>query len=65
MNGVSARTLALGQICGTPRALLIEKRGVALDEVVEKVAAALARIGGADPYEGVANAIVVEARAGA
>ncbi len=65
VDGVSARKLALGQIRGTPRSLMIEKRGVSLDEVIEKVAAALAALGGADPYRGPANAVVVEARAGA
>jgi hypothetical protein len=44
---------------------LIEKRGASLDDVVEKVAAGLARAGGADPWRGSANAIVVEARASA
>ena len=62
IDKVSARTVATGQIRGTPRGLLIEQRGVPLDEVVEKVTAALARIGGADPYRGVAQAVVVEAR---
>ncbi len=62
-NGrVSARTIATGQIRGTPRSLLIEKRGVSLDEVVEKVSKALAQIGGADPYRGSAQAVIVEAR---
>jgi ubiquinone/menaquinone biosynthesis C-methylase UbiE len=59
---VSARTLATGYFRGTPRSLLIEKRGVPLDEVIDKVTVELARIGGADPYRGVAQAIVVEAR---
>lgn len=62
VDRVSARTVAIGQIRGTPRSLLIEKRGVPLDEVIDKVTAALARIGGADPYRGVAQAVVVEAR---
>lgn len=62
VDRVSALTLATGQIRGTPRSLLIEKRGVPLDEVIDKVTAALARAGGADPYRGVAQAIVVEAR---
>lgn len=62
VDRVSARTVAIGQIRGTPRSLLIEKRGVPLDEVVEKVTAALASIGGADPYHGSAQAVVVEAR---
>lgn len=62
MEPVSARTLATGQVRGTPRSLLIEKRGVSLDDVIDKAAAALARIGGEDPYRGVAQALVVEAR---
>jgi len=65
LGPVSARTIALGQIRGTPRSLLFEKRGVTLDDVVDKVTAALARVGGADPYVGTAQAIVVEARRGA
>ncbi len=59
---VSARTIATGQIRGTPRSLLIEKRGRSLDEVVERVTGALARIGGADPYRGYAQALIVQAR---
>jgi ubiquinone/menaquinone biosynthesis C-methylase UbiE len=63
IDGISARNVALGSIRGTPRALLIEKRGVALEDVVEKVAAALARHGGVDPFRAPASAVVVEARA--
>jgi SAM-dependent methyltransferase len=62
ITGASARTIATGQIRGTPRSLLIEKRGVALDDVIDKVTAALTRIGGADPYRGITKSIVVEAR---
>lgn len=65
VDRVSARTIATGQIRGTPRSLLIEKRAASLDEVVEKVTRALARIGGADPYRGFAQAVMVEARRGA
>ena len=60
--GVSARNIALGQIRGTPRSLLLEKRGANLDELIERVAAALREQGG-DPYRGHAQAIVVEAEA--
>ena len=63
IDGVSARTIATGQVRGTPRALLLEKRGASLDEVVELVSAALAQAGGTDPYRGSAQAIVIEARA--
>lgn len=60
---VSARSVATGQIRGTPRSLLIEKRGVPLDDVIDKVTAALAKMGGADPLRAPANAIMVEATA--
>jgi SAM-dependent methyltransferase len=62
LGAVSARTIATGQIRGTPRSVLIEKRGVSLDAVIEKVTAALAAAGGGDPYRGFAQAVVVEAR---
>ena len=62
VDRVSARTVATGQCRGTPRYLLIEKRGVPVDKVIDKVTAALARTGGADPYRGVAQALVVQAR---
>ena len=60
---VSARTIATGQVRGTPRSLLIAKRGASLDDVVDNVTAALTEIGGSEPYRGFAQAIVVEARA--
>jgi SAM-dependent methyltransferase len=59
---ISALTIAQGQVRGTPRAQLLEKRGASLDDVVQKVAAALAEQGG-DPWRGPANAWVIEARA--
>jgi ubiquinone/menaquinone biosynthesis C-methylase UbiE len=62
VDRLSARMVATGQIRGTPRSLLIEKRGVPLDEVIDKVTVALAQAGGADPYRGHAQAVVVEAR---
>ena len=60
---VSARTLATGQVRGTPRGTLIQNKGFDLDEVIETVSAALARSGGADPYRAPSKAIFVEARA--
>lgn len=62
MDRVSARTLATGLIRGTPRSLLLGKRGVSLDDAVERLTAALEKIGGADPYRGSAQALMVEAR---
>jgi SAM-dependent methyltransferase len=55
-----ARSIAIGQIRGTPRSALIEKRGVSLDLVINKVTEALTKAG-ADPYSGHAQAVVVEA----
>ena len=62
VGGIAARAVALGQIRGTPRALLLQKRGADLDEVTAKLAAALTEAGG-DPYRGRTQAIVVEAQA--
>ena len=58
--GASARDIALGQIRGTPRSLLLEKRGASLDDVVARLATRLAELGG-DPYRGHAQAVIVEA----
>ena len=63
VTGVSARTIATGQVRGTPRATLIQNKGFDLDKVIETVSAALARHGGADPYRASSKAIFVEARA--
>ena len=59
----SARDYASGQLRGTPRGALLEKRGLAVEEVVDKVAAALAKVGGKAPFRSMAQALVVEARA--
>ena len=63
VSGESARTLATGQVRGTPRANLIAKKGFDLERVIDTVAAALAQSGGADPYRSPSRAIFVEARA--
>lgn len=60
VDGVSARTIALGHIRGSPRSLLLEKRGVSVDEVVELATTAIAVVGG-DPYRATVQAVVVEA----
>ena len=57
-----ARDIATGQIRGTPRSLLIQKRGRTLEDAIDASTAELARVGG-DPYRGPALAVVVEARA--
>jgi SAM-dependent methyltransferase len=60
MQGADPRSIATGQIRGTPRSALIEKRGVSLDLVIEKVTDALSRAGG-NPYSGHAQAVIVQA----
>lgn len=62
IQGADPKAIATGQVRGTPRAALLEARGVSLDVVIDKVADALAAAGG-NPYSGCAQAIVVEARA--
>jgi SAM-dependent methyltransferase len=59
----SARELAIGQLRGTPRGALLEKRGVSLDGIIDQCAAALARVGGEAPFRASAQALVVEALA--
>ena len=59
----SARAYANGQIRGTPRGALIEQKGANLDDVIEKVAAALAAVGGAEPFSVEAHLLVVQAKA--
>ena len=59
----SARDYATGQLRGTPRGALFEKRGVAIEEVLDKVAAALVPVGGKQPFQCTGQALVVEARA--
>lgn len=63
VHSPDARTIAIGQIRGSPRVLLIEKRGASVDEVVEQAAAALAEVGGERPYRSHAQAVVVQASA--
>lgn len=60
VEGVSARTIALGHIRGSPRALALEKRGVSVDEIVDLVAKEMAEVGG-DPYVASVQAVVVQA----
>ena len=62
LNRVSARTVALGQMHGTPRGALLARKGASLDQVADKITAALARAGGHDPYVGHGSAFVITAR---
>ena len=59
----SAREYAEGQIKGTPRGLLLQKRGVDVETVIAKIGERLASIGGKAPFSVTAQALVVEARA--
>jgi SAM-dependent methyltransferase len=61
VRSASAREWAIGQMRGTPRGALLEQRGVALEGVIDKVAAALAAVGGERPFGIEAQALVVEA----
>ena len=62
IEGADPIAIATGQLRGTPRSALLEKRGVSLDMVIGKVADALAAAGG-NPYSGYGQAIIVQARA--
>ena len=62
ITGVDPRNIAIGLIRGTPRATLIEQRGVELDTVIEKVTDLLTSTGG-NPYDGQAQAVIVQAAA--
>jgi SAM-dependent methyltransferase len=54
--------IATGQILGTPRSALLLQRGLDLQEVIARVAAAL-EAGGGRPYQGQAQGILVQATA--
>lgn len=60
IEGIAARDLATGQVRGTPRSALIERRGVSLEDVIDRLAARLAQVGG-DPYQGPTSGFIVEA----
>lgn len=62
IQGADPLRIAEGLIRGTPRSALIAQRGVALDLVIGKVAAALAAAGG-KPYSSYAQGQLVVARA--
>ena len=64
VGDVSPRDIATGQVRGTPRGLLLAKRGVDLDVVIEKVTAALEAAGGKGTgFRADCQAIAVEALA--
>ena len=60
----TARDIATGQVRGTPRGLLLTKRGVDLEDAIDRVTAALEKEGGKGAsFRAPAQVIVVEARA--
>ena len=63
VRAASAHEYATGQLRGTPRGALFQKRGVAIEQVLDKVAAALAPVGGSKPFSCTGQALVIEARA--
>jgi SAM-dependent methyltransferase len=64
VEGVSPRDIATGLVRGTPRGLLIEKRGVRFEDVIDKVTDALEREGGKEgAFRGKCSVIAIEARA--
>ncbi|MSR14750.1 MAG: class I SAM-dependent methyltransferase [Gammaproteobacteria bacterium] len=59
----SAVNLATGMIQGSPVVSALQDRGLALDEVITEVAAALSALGGAAPFQSPMQAVVLSARA--
>jgi ubiquinone/menaquinone biosynthesis C-methylase UbiE len=59
----SAAAWATGQVRGTPRGILLQERGMSLDEVIKRLATAGASLGGVEPFRYSTQALVVEARA--
>jgi hypothetical protein len=58
----SARDVATGQVRGTPRGLLLTKRGVDLEDAIDRVTAALEKAGGTGTkFRAPAQVIAVEA----
>jgi ubiquinone/menaquinone biosynthesis C-methylase UbiE len=59
----SAAVWATGHVRGTPRGILLQERGISLDDVIKQLAAAGASLGGVEPFRYSTQALVVEARA--
>ena len=64
-RSASARSFALGLVKGNPVIIPIAERDINVDAVVDAVAAALADVGGDNPFRAPMQAVVVTARAGA
>lgn len=63
IHAPSARAYATGQIRGTPRGSLIEQKGRKVEEVIERIAEGLAKLGGAEPFQCEGKVLVVQAKA--
>jgi ubiquinone/menaquinone biosynthesis C-methylase UbiE len=59
----SVRQYVTGVICGTPRLVLLRKRDVDVEKLIDAYAAALAEEGGTAPFRTEGNAVVVQADA--
>ena len=63
LGNVDARTIATGQVRGTPRGLLLEKKGMSMDEAIDRVTKAIEDYLSAHGGTMTGQAILVEARA--
>ena len=64
IEGVTPRDIATGQVRGTPRGLLLAKRGVEFEFAIDKVATGLEELGGEGrAFRSHCQAVVVEAAA--
>jgi ubiquinone/menaquinone biosynthesis C-methylase UbiE len=61
-SGADPRKIAIGQVRGTPRSAMIEKKGVALEDAIDRVTESLTALGGS-PYSGHVQGFLVTARA--
>jgi trans-2-enoyl-CoA reductase len=59
----SAAAVAIGTVKGTPISAEIRKAGIDVDQVVDAVTEALARLGGNRPFSSTMQAVVALARA--
>lgn len=57
------RTIATGQVRGTPRGALLEKKGLPMDEAIDHVTAAFEKLAGPGGLRTHGQALLVEARA--
>lgn len=56
------RTIATGQVRGTPRGALLEKKGLSMDAAIDRVTAAFEKLAGSGDLRSHGQALLVEAR---